>query len=284
MQTIYGNIGGRIRRNSVSIALGVGQLLLILSTPTRADEMFADVSDVVAEPVPVADFVADPQQQQFRAQFEPMLKVELSFANRVCKLTDEERRTLISKSNTWLDEYARDFAKRGGQFQNGQVWFRNGVRGGRANQDPRESIQAGVKKLVEAHLPKEKSALYEDEFRKRSEFQQKAAVQNLVAQMDLELLLSPKQRERLTESLSSNWHKNWAPQAEMFIHTTNAWPNVPDQHVRPILTPAQQAVWDRLNKVSGQMFFGNAFGMEGQVIDDIDLKEREESKPDAAAR
>jgi hypothetical protein len=49
---------------------------------------------------------------------------------------------------------------------------------------------------------------------------------------------------------------------------------VPDQWIRPHLTAAQQAAWSRLNKQSVQGFFGgNVFGMQGQVIDDIDLNE-----------
>ena len=50
--------------------------------------------------------------------------------------------------------------------------------------DPRESIQAGVTKLVNAELPKEQAELYDEECRKRTEFEQKVAVDNLVAKID----------------------------------------------------------------------------------------------------
>ncbi|MCI0332198.1 MAG: hypothetical protein L0228_03105 [Planctomycetes bacterium] len=215
-------------------------------------------------------------QQQFRGQFEPMLKVELSFANRACKLTDDERRTLITKSNAWLTKFIADYAKQGGQPQQ-HIWFG----GGRQQPaDPRTSIEEGVAKIVTAELPKEKAAVYADECKKRSEFSQKMAVDNLVVRIDKELVLSPEQREKLTKSLSEHWDKSWAPQLEMFMHGMDIWPNVPDQWIRPHLTAAQQVAWGRLNKQSGHMFFGG-FGMEGQVIDDIDLKEGDHNSEEA---
>jgi hypothetical protein len=148
--------------------------------------------------------------------------------------------------------------------------------------DPRGSVEAGVARLVKSELHAAKAARYEEECRKRAEFEQQVAIENLVAQIDAELKLSPEQREKLTESLTKHWDKSWAPQIEMFVHGMNLWPNVPDQWIRPHLTAAQQLAWGRLNKHSGQTFFGgNPFG-GGQVIDDIDLTEgiQKASEPD----
>ena len=218
-------------------------------------------------------------EQQFRAQFEPLLKVELSFVNRVCKLSDEQRRKLIDKSNAWLDKFIRDYAKQGGQPQMVGAF----MAGGRQQAaDPRESIQAGVEKLVKAELPKEQAEVYVEESKKRVEFAKKVAVDNLVTRIDKELILSPEQREKLTQSLTEHWDKNWAPQLEMFMHGMDMWPNVPDQWIRPHLTAAQHVAWGRLNKNQhGHVFFGG-MGVEGQVIDDIDLKEGQDKPIDVA--
>jgi hypothetical protein len=242
-------------------------MLLVHGHTSSADELRI----VAAEGVVVANAVG-PQQQQLRAQFEPLLKVELSFANRVCKLSDEQRRTLITKSRVWLDTFIRDFANQGGQPQVVRHWIAQGPAAPPID-DVRESLRIGVGKFIQSELPKEQAAIYEEESRKRSEFQKSVAVENLVAKIDGELKLSPEQRARLTASLIEHWDKSWAPQLEMFAHGMEIWPNVPDQWIRPHLSDAQQRAWGRLSKHSGHIFFGgNMFG-DGQVIDDIDLNE-----------
>jgi hypothetical protein len=93
---------------------------------------------------------------------------------------------------------------------------------------------------------------------------------NLVAKIDKELILSPEQREKITKSLNDHWDKKWAPQVEMFMHGMDMWPNVPDQWIRPHLTATQQVAWGRIGRNQGNHFFGG-MGVNAQVIDDIDL-------------
>jgi hypothetical protein len=63
----------------------------------------------------------------------------------------------------------------------------------------------------------------------------------------------------------------------------------PDQWVLPELTPAQQAVLRRVNQYSGQMFigggiFGQMFGGDNSVIDDVDLDNHKPAAADHAAQ
>jgi hypothetical protein len=252
-----------------------------VNSSTLAAELFADA--VAAADVVVVGGAPNAIEQQLRAQFEPMLKVELSFVNRVCKLTDEERRNLISKSNDWLKKFIADYAKRGGQPQFNVAW----MAGGRPQAaDPRESIENGVAKLVQSELPKPKAAKYQEEARKRAEFQKQAFVENLVTRIDHELILAPEQRDKIHASLTEHWEKSWQGQLEMFVHGVDMWPAVPDQWIRPHLSAVQQIAWGRLNKNHGHTIFGG-FPAEGQIIDDIDLTEGQESdgaKNEAAPR
>lgn len=259
--------------------------LMLLSLQCMTSEVVAlEIVAVEAADVVIVNQAAEAADnavgQQFRAQFEPLLKVELSFVNRVCRLTDDERRTLIGKSNAWLDKFSRDYTKQHGQPQMVGA-FINGIGGNHTPADVRELIQAGVETVVKAELPKEKASLYKKESTKRAEFGKQVAVDNLVARIDKELFLTPEQREKLTDSLSEHWNKSWAPQLEMFMHGMDMWPNVPDQWIRPHLTAAQQVAWSRLNKNQGQMFF-NVMDAQGQVIDDIDLKEGQEAAGEPA--
>jgi hypothetical protein len=132
-------------------------------------------------------------------------------------------------------------------------------------------------------LPKEQAALYAEESKKRAEFVKGTFVTNLVTRIDNELILNPEQNDKITKSLSEHWDKSWQPQLEMFVHGMDMWPNVPDQWIRPHLSATQQIAWGRVNKQHGNMFFGG-FPADGQVIDDIDLKEGQvEPAADAAA-
>jgi hypothetical protein len=241
-----------------------------------AFEIVAVEQALIVDGPPIANAV----EQQLRAQLEPMLKVELSFVNRVCKLSDEQRHVVITKSKEWLTTFLKDYAKNGGQQQMQGVWFGGGPQPQAA--DPRDSIQKGVGKIVETELSKEQVAAYSKECKKRIEFEKRISVDNLVAKIDKELILSPEQREKITKSLNEHWDEKWAPQVEMFMHGMDMWPNVPDQWVRPHLTATQQVAWGRIGRNQGNHFFGG-MGVNGQVIDDIDLDEGEDKPKEAAA-
>jgi hypothetical protein len=266
MQLRIERIQRRVERILPICGLAASLAASVSSMPTVAAEIFA-----VEAQADVAVFngpVAAPMEQQFRAQFEPALKVELSFVNRVCKLSDDERRILIVKSNDWLDKFVADYAKQGNQPQMARGWF-GGVQ---PAADPRESIRAGVAKLVKAELPKEQAEKYAEESKKRAEFHKQAFIEDLVTRIDNELMLTPEQCEKITRSLTEHWDKKWYPQFEMLVNGMQIWPAVPDQWIRPHLSREQQIAWGRLNKQNGNVFFGG-FPVEGQVIDDIDLKE-----------
>jgi hypothetical protein len=185
-------------------------------------EMFADVVTAIVTPAVPAPAIPDAQMQQFRAQFEPMLKVELSFINRVCKPSDAERQSLIAKCNTWLDTLIREYAKKGGQPNVEGAWFG----GPMANTpNPRELLEEGIKKVVEESLSEDQVKLFNDESSKRKEFEKQTALDNLISKIDGELMLTSEQRVKLTESLGANWQKNWAPQLEYFTFGADMLPS-----------------------------------------------------------
>ena len=214
-------------------------------------------------------------ERQARTRLEPMLKTELSFANRAAGLNDDERRALVVASKKWLDDFVVGFVKNLDPNQR-QMWLQGmrAIGGQVADEDPRVSIQHGVAELVAATLPEEKVVAYETEAGKRSAFLRNVIVQNLVDMIDAKVVLSPDQRQKITASLNNHWDSSWVPQLEMFTLGNDMWPNVPDQWILPELTPSQRGVLSALNRPSGQIFVGNAgFGVEVGEIDDIDLND-----------
>ncbi len=262
---------------SLPIALILGVLAVAPRAAAQEDAV------LVAPPVVLPDVVEimraaverEPNEAELAphlALFRPLLKMELSFANRVCKLTDEQRTAAIADSKVWLLGYARDYAKQQGQPQNVGAWMA-APRGARnANANPLRSIEEGVVVTVKKHLKPEQAAQYDAELAKRREFHQQAAAENLVAAIDEKLFLSADQRQKITNDLNEHWDDSWGVQLENLVHMGNYLPQVPDKHVVQHLNADQRSVWNGIQKVH----FGPSFGNEqnwigGQAIDDINL-------------
>ena len=227
-------------------------------------------------------------QKQLRQAFEPMLKVELSFACRVAKPTDTERDELIGASATWLDDFVKEFMTK--QDQNEQQMWMQGMRqvvigGAREAADPHQLIQQSVAKLVAETLPAEKAAAYKSESEKRLEFYREAIVANLVVQLDDKLTLSPVQRKKISTSLFEKWDEKWPPQIESFAYSSNYFLPSPREVVRPELSESQRAVFDQLNRTSQRMIVGAAgFGAgEMEIIDDVQLQKEPAADVDQQA-
>jgi hypothetical protein len=217
-------------------------------------------------------------QKQLRQAFEPMLKVELSFACRVAKPTDTERDKLISASIIWFDDFVAEFVTK--QDQNEQQMWLQGLRqvvigGANESTDPHQLIQQGVAKLVDETLPAEKAAAFKNEADLRADFYRDAIIANLVVQLDDKLTLSPAQGRKISSSLHEQWDEKWPPQIESFTYSSNYFMPSPKQAVRPELSDAQRAVFDQLSHASQRIMVRAAgFGAgDMEVIDDIKLKE-----------
>lgn len=263
------------RRHYCTAALAIS----LASVSLAEAELIADVLQLDIAAVNIEDEPINAIENQLRAQYEPIVKVELSFVNRVCKLSDEQRRNLIAKSNEKLTEYIKQAAKNGNRQQFQGVWIGNAQPN---TPDPRSEIQTRIAELVKANLPEEQVAIYEAECRHRVDFANQAAVDNLVSRIDKELVLSPDQQAKIRKSLIDNFDKKWAPQPEMFMHGINMWPSVPDQWVKPHLTTNQQAAWARIPRNAGHTF-SHGVDAQAQVIDDIDLDEGMANNKDQAA-
>jgi len=266
---------------------------MVLSSGASAQDVAVLVAEVeVMAPAPaphqlqlnLVQPAADADQlEPFLAQFRPVLRTELSLANRVCKFTDEQRTAAIAAGKAWLHDFVRDYVKNQGQAAQGVV-FLGGMRRN-ANADPRRSIEEGVAAAVKKIVTAEQYAAYEAELAHRRDFYKQAAVENLVAMIDQRLLLSAKQRKAIAKSLTSNWDDVWAPQIESLTHMGNYLPAIPDERVTPHLSDQQITLWQGIQKVSfGHHFAANVQWIDGgQIIDDIDLDEGDEAAADGDA-
>jgi len=220
--------------------------------------------------------------QQLRAQYEPAVKVEVSFAIRACQLEGEQRRKFVSGCEQWLDNFVQDGNKQQPPNRNGVVIFRARLANpGNANNDPRESIRKGVASVCKKELTAEQFAAYERECERRELFFREAIASILISRMDEKLALSEEQRGKLLDSFIEKWDAQWAPPLEMFLYNNEYWPSIPDKVVSPHLTPAQWEIWTRLTKNAPQVHFGVNLGDRNQVIDDVEFEKKVEAPPQA---
>ena len=100
-------------------------------------------------------------------------------------------------------------------------------------------------------------------------------IDNLVAKLDGDLVLTAEQRDKLVKALAANWKDAWGQSLQMLQNLDSFFPNIPDQVVAPILSENQKEVWRRIPR-NQNVFWGFSFGgmmMENDPLDDPELLE-----------
>lgn len=223
-----------------------------------------------AEPAAAGNEDDNPQTAALRAQIEPIVKVELSFANRACGWTKDERVAAAGAAKVWIRDFARAHLRDNGLRNRLMIVRGNGAIVGPNQQSDveKELVAALVKQMTDAQR-----TAYEAERAKRAELRRDASIENIVSLLDDRLDLTPEQRGLVSQSLREKWSDDWAPSLEMFVHLPDYVPAVPDGLIEPHLTPQQRVLWQGVQKISarGIIFGGGMFGDAVPPIDDIEL-------------
>lgn len=213
----------------------------------------------------------DPQVAAMRAQVEPWVQVELSFANRACDWTDQQRDKAIADARTWLGKYLRQHRNQNQLINNGFVLFAgNQIQ---AVDHTRSEMEKELVQTLKNNMSTEQLAAYSAQREKRDAFRKETIIENIVAKIDEHLDLTPEQSARIRKSMNKKWNDDLAPTLHVLTQMSNYLPAVPDNHVVPFLTSSQRTAWKSIQKISarGMAFAGGVFG-QNQTIDDIDIK------------
>ena len=224
----------------------------------------AVVAAEVLVDVPAADAVAvggDPLEQQFLQQFRQLAKAELNFVRAVCQPNAEQLKKIKAASDVGLKTTVKKFAEV-------QKKMQQGIRPGQEPQwpDPRKLMSDALLKSAKETLSDDQVKRYEAELEKRSAARKRAALLNLVAKLDKDLVLTADQRGKLSEALTSNWKEGWGQQLETFMYGDTYMPALPDAQVLPVLTEKQKQIWNSLPKQHNQIWGWAGFGFV-QVMD-----------------
>jgi hypothetical protein len=189
-------------------------------------------------------------EAQFRPQFQQLLYLELAFLRRVCKPDAKPFAEVAKAAKADLHVPLREYVS--------QYWARQSGRGSSNVADPRSAIRKLLVPLVAAKLGPEKARLYRQECDNRAEARKHAVVVNLVAALDLRLVLTAQQRAKLVQSLSANYENAWDQYVEAFAAGNQiGLPSIRDKSIVPLLDARQKSVWEQVVKLDGDEFFGD---------------------------
>jgi hypothetical protein len=206
---------------------------------------------------------ADGQVRQYMQQFRPILRAEYHIVRAICRPTPEQRNVIARAGEQTLREAVKKYV---------DMMHRPMTAAQRAALDPRTQIREGLAKAVRTKLSPELAAKFEEEIARRDVSRKELAVRNLVARLDRDLVLSPDQRTKIAESLSSHWQDSWCQSLEMFMYDYQFLPPIPDQHVAPFLNDPQKKIWRGTQKVGA---FWGGFGMMNGIMADDPLEDDE---------
>ncbi len=224
----------------------------------------------VADDVAVAaGFFAAGDANPAAAMYRPVLKVELSFANRVCDLSDEQLQASMAEGKAALAKFAAN--PKNANVQQGVFLF-NAFGQASASERPRDALEKLLQEKISATLNEEQREVYKLELRDRGLFRRRAIIGVLVGNLAQKLDLNAEQSEQIGESLEEKWSSNWAPDLEMIENYGQQYfPQVPNNIIVPHLDADQKKLWNGLQKVNFSS--GGGLHLDANVIDDIDLGE-----------
>ncbi len=232
------------------------------------------VAPVAAQPAAAA---LDARVAQYVRQFRPMFRAEYYFIRNTCGLNTDQRKQLARLGETAVKAAARQFVEAQ------QKMMRGGRRSGTDYPDPRKLVEQELTRVMSSLLSHDQESRYKAELEKRAASRKQVVIDNLVAKLDGDLVLTSDQRTRLVEALSANWKDAWGQSLEMLMNIDSFFPSIPDQVVTPILTDNQREVWRRIPR-NQNVFWGFSFGGVIRENDPLDDPELAEARKEAEAK
>jgi hypothetical protein len=215
-----------------------------------------------------------PLLQQSKTQVRPAVRAELILVLRVCQLSALELRRINRDAQEVVDDVISKVVD--AQLQPRVITL--GKAEARPNLDGGKLLQDGLSAVFKKHLAPEQWSKYEVERDKRDAYRKQSTIRFLIDVIDRELYLSPQQRTKLQESLSSHWDNGWQLYVDYLLFGNQFYPMNVDPLVNPILSDAQKKVWQNVQKVDGYWGFGGVWGGFGNDSDELEEERGEQPK------
>jgi len=212
-------------------------------------------------------------ESRLLTQMRSICHAEYYFIRNACDLNADQRKALARLGETVAKAAARGYA-------GAELPVR---RTGHYRDDPRQLIEDELAQAMSGLLSPGQQARYKEEIEKRAASRKQVVIDNLVAKLDQDLVLSSEQRARLAEALATAWNDAWGLPLQMLRNLDNYFPNIPDKVITPILTDNQREVWGRIPRRQNVI---HGFSLGGAVMDNdpLDDPELTEAQKEAEAK
>ena len=224
-----------------------------------------------AVPMNLAVGDLDPMAAQWLGQFLPLMRTEVHFLLAVTQATPEQRKAIGAGRNKAARQAAKLYAQsqqRVGRFQNNAKY-----------PQPRVLVQESIVEFAKGILSVEQLERYQVEIKRREEDQKILSIQNIVARMDQDLVLSNEQREKLSVAIDKNWSDVWGQSLETFMYMDQYFPAIPESVLVPILNSKQATVWRGVQKNNGMVVGGFGILNNGIQTDGLFPADEEPDEP-----
>jgi hypothetical protein len=200
----------------------------------------------------------NPMIQQFTQQGRPLMRSEVLLVYSLFHPSKVQLRALVKGAEAALETTSKEMA----EFQQNGAQPAGVLGQAAKNPDWTMKLQEAIAVDFKKQLSPQQFSRYQSEVDKRFADRKAAGLRYLVDAVDRELLLSPKQRDQLTEKLASKWDESWAMYLEYIMYGNQFFPQDVDRVVIPVLDETQKKVWNSTQKVSGFWGFGALWGFQ----------------------
>lgn len=241
-------------------------ILLLITSPLRADEAVAveEVRPAVAA-AQVIQQPANPALQAKRRGLETIVKVELSFLNRVVDLTDKQRGDIVAAGKSFIESEMKDARENGGA-QIRQV-NRRGVHSFDAE---RRDLEASLRKRIHKLLEDKQWEAYSVEIEDRKQFQQQVVIDCFVSALDNRLNMDKGQRIAVAQVFRDEYGDQ-LPDLQTALNYGRYLPAFDLQKMEKCLNEDQRKILNSIQRVTYGS--GNTFANDRNfIVDDIDLE------------
>ena len=193
------------------------------------------------------------QVQMTRRQVQWTFGGDLSFAARICKASDEQKKQMKKLARAeykkMLTKAAKEMER---QFMGGRVQQRK-------LEDPAKARRNATERVVRAAIWPELMPLPKDplpdrleewrtESKAREEFRNRTNATVLINVLGDRLLLSQEQHGKIVDAVTSVWDSKWDYYVQLIVHNPQFFPRFPDRCLEPHLSEEQFGYWKTMSK------------------------------------
>lgn len=210
----------------------------------------------------------NPEQEVLARALQSVLKVELSFLNRVADLTDKQLAQAIAIGKSQVEDEVRRFSQNAGRQDRLVIRMAQGVE--RRSANLRDTLESALHLRFQELLQEDQQRKYASELEMRAKYEKQAVVDYLVSAFDSRLHLNAEQRTEITERLLQVPGGS-LPEIQMVTQYGQYLPKMDDQKILPSLNEDQRKILSGIQRVT----FSSSNHLEANrpfIVDDIDLE------------